>query len=423
MDIPEFDLGLFRVLKALVRPLLVLFFAIEDNRAEALAGLEGPFVLLGNHSNWYDPFILVAESDGPLYFVATEDLFTLFPYGLFIGRLGAIPKVKFLPDLDTVKKLFAIRDAGHPVGIFPEGERNWDGRTLPFLPATLKLVRKLREPVAVVTLRGAHLSFPRWAIFPRRGKIVVDYRLIVSREEARSLSGEEVEARILAAFSHDDVEWNRGERVAFRGPFRTAGIEALLYLCPDCRGLGTIGWAMGARVRCRSCGAEHHLDMYGKLRRVGHGVAMVGSGGDGLAPPPSFADTGSWVDWQKATLPGLLEGRAVGGEGSALLVEAGVRLYRRERAGGKVRLALVSKGSLELFHDRISFAGKGESLDFPLPELAGVNVIYRNYLDFASGGQLYRLVPRSGSRCILVFLHAIRYLMKREGNETMGSEG
>ncbi|HTX73380.1 MAG TPA: lysophospholipid acyltransferase family protein, partial [Rectinemataceae bacterium] len=204
----SFSPGLLRFMQGICHPFFYRLFNIH-RIDESLAQVEAPYVILGNHSDWWDPFFLMLDVTEPTHFVATEDLFSLFPYNLFIGRLGAIPKVKFLPDLDTVKSLFKARDLGRSLGIFPEGERNWDGRTLPLVPATLKLIKKLREPVVVVLLKGAHLSFPRWAYFARRGRIELEYRVVANRDEIATMGAEELIDRIRTAFAYDEHEWNR----------------------------------------------------------------------------------------------------------------------------------------------------------------------------------------------------------------------
>jgi 1-acyl-sn-glycerol-3-phosphate acyltransferase len=433
----EFDLPLLRRLQKILRPLFDHFFNVTET-GDIPWDLEGPYVLLANHSNWWDPFFLMLRTKRPLYFVATEDLFSLFPYSLFIARLGAIPKVKFLPDLDTVKTLFRVRDQGHSVGIFPEGERNWDGHTLPLLPATLKLVRKLREPVIVASLRGAQLSFPRWAYFPRRGKVEIVYCLVVAREETPSIGEVELEKRILTAFTHDDLEWNRGKRISFKGFFRTAGLGAMLYLCPSCGKSGTLHPALGSRFGCGFCGLSLRLDEFGdfvpameKAKKAENGEPFR------LEGPTSIPE---WHRWEKATLSAALdEAIATGTRGPALLLdgfteklsgnieeplmaERGVRLYRRLRSGGRVSLELALRGDFLVYPDRILFRGSQGDREFLLEKIDGINVLYRNLLDFAVGGELYRVIPRNGSRCLLAFLHAIRHLSVKKGVQGLGSD-
>lgn len=427
----QFNPRLLRAMQAICRPLFYHLFNIRRS-AECLRGLKAPYIILGNHSDWWDPFFLMLDVDEPTHFVATEDLFSLFPYGLFIGRLGAIPKVKFLPDLDTVKTLFKCRDLGRSVGIFPEGERNWDGRTLSLLPATLKLIKKLREPVVAVTLKGAHLSFPRWAYFIRRGKIELDYRVVATKEELESMGAEELIARIESSFRYDEHEWNREQRIAYRGPGRSLGIEALLYLCPRCGKADGIRGRLGGRVAC-SCGFRLKLDEYGEFAAP---KSRRGAAADGGAV--AFRDPGEWHRWEKerlaAVLDAALEGKKGSGELSpdlegradaepgALLMERGVLLFRRRRGGGRVRLQRCMRCDLYLFADRMVFRGRGRREEFALTAIDGMNVLYRNLFDFAVGGQLYRLRPRNGSRSLLKLLHAARHLAQRSGSTALGSE-
>jgi len=418
-------------MQAVCRPFFYRFFNIERFDKE-LRGLEAPYIILANHSDWWDPFFLMLDVAEPTHFVATEDLFSLFPYGLFIGRLGAIPKVKFLPDLDTVKALFKCRDLGRSIGIFPEGERNWDGKTLPLVPATVKLIKKLREPVVVVILKGAHLSFPRWAYFSRRGKIELDYRVAATKEELGAIDADELVARIRKAFAYDEHEWNRERRIAYRGPGRSLGIEALLYLCPNCGRADGIRGGFGGRVRCR-CGFELRLDEYGEFAapRV---AARPPLKGETIA----FRDPGEWHRWEKTALVAALDAALEGvgetekiapdllGRGAAapgaLVAERGVALYRRQRRGGRVRLRRLMRCDLFLLADRIVFEGRGRREEFRLADIGGMNVLYRNLFDFAVGDELYRVKPRNASRSMLKFLHAARHLAQRAGSTVLSSE-
>jgi 1-acyl-sn-glycerol-3-phosphate acyltransferase len=48
------------------------------------------------------------------------------------------------------------------VGVFPEGERSWDGRLQPLRRGTIRLLLKAGVPVIPCGMVGTYEVFPRW---------------------------------------------------------------------------------------------------------------------------------------------------------------------------------------------------------------------------------------------------------------------
>jgi 1-acyl-sn-glycerol-3-phosphate acyltransferase len=62
----------------------------------------------------------------------------------------------------AVRNAIRVVQQGHILGIFPEGERSWDGRMLPFKQGAMRLVLALGQPVIPVGISGAYGLMPRW---------------------------------------------------------------------------------------------------------------------------------------------------------------------------------------------------------------------------------------------------------------------
>jgi hypothetical protein len=60
------------------------------------------------------------------------------------------------------------------VGIFPEGERCWDGRMQAFKLSVIKLLMASRETINIMVLQNAFRFWPRWSKLPRRAKVKMD---------------------------------------------------------------------------------------------------------------------------------------------------------------------------------------------------------------------------------------------------------
>ncbi|HTX73187.1 MAG TPA: hypothetical protein VMC79_10205, partial [Rectinemataceae bacterium] len=276
------------------------------------------------------------------------------------------------------------------------------------------------------------------AYFARRGRIELEYRVVANRDEIATMGAEELIDRIRTAFAYDEHEWNRERRIAFRGPGRSLGIEALLYLCPRCGRADGIRGARGGRVRC-GCGYELRLDAYGEFAPAAAAAPAAGHAAPAAPATPAFRDPGEWHRWEKRALAAALDAAVEAGGSTesispdssglkpvhatgVLVAERRVRLYRRERAKGRVRLRRVMTGDLLLLADRIVFQGGRRREEFPLKDIGGMNVLYRNLFDFAVAEDLYRVKPRAATRSLLKFLHAARHLAARSGSTALGSE-
>lgn len=133
--------------------------------------MNGPYIILGNHVTNWDPLLINCYVDEPICFIAGDSLFRNPFLKRILNYTGAIPKMKYTNDIRTIRSVLKAKKHERVIGIFPEGNRNWDGTTESFISATAKLVKSLNIPVVIATIRGGHLSHPRWADQHRKGTI------------------------------------------------------------------------------------------------------------------------------------------------------------------------------------------------------------------------------------------------------------
>jgi 1-acyl-sn-glycerol-3-phosphate acyltransferase len=62
---------------------------------------------------------------------------------------------------------------GHCIGIFPEGERTWDGRLRAFKYSTVRFLLSAQVPVVVVRILGGYQILPRWSKKIMKGKMCI----------------------------------------------------------------------------------------------------------------------------------------------------------------------------------------------------------------------------------------------------------
>jgi len=138
--------------------------------------LTGPVFIFGNHSNNFDPFILNHKiTTEPTAGVMTSEYFRKASSRFFMGSIGIVPTVKYVPDPAVVRDLIRMNQQRRMIVIYPEGGRRWDGQPKPVVESTLKVFYKFNIPVHGVRIHGNYLNWPRWAASPRRNRCILEF--------------------------------------------------------------------------------------------------------------------------------------------------------------------------------------------------------------------------------------------------------
>ena len=370
------------LMKFLVLPFLVRRYRVTAvDIAQVLRSVVPPYVVVANHVNYWDPFWISAFLRHPIQFVTSDNVFREAFLGIAMQLVGSIPKTKLMNDSRTVRQIFGVRREGGVIGIFPEGARSDDGRSLPVLPAVARLVRKLDVPVVIAKIAGGYLSRPRWARTVRRGRVQIDYSLLFSRDDLARLSDAEVHSVMCERLAFDEMARQRATRIPFRGRRPAEFLERLLFICPQCRSMSRMQ-SHGDALRCTACSYQVRVNRFGFFEpRRG---------------PLFFEDPAQWNSWQLSVFEELLEGcegvrKPVFEERPAVLLKG-----YRDRP-----LRKIGTGSAALMRNRVVFrADEGKSRSFPLSEIRGMNVQNREKLEFYCDNALFRLdflEPRASS--------------------------
>ncbi len=139
----------------------------------------GPLIICSNHTSWFDPPLVGSICKHlRVHFMAKEELFNIFLFGLIISKLGAFPVKRDTADRRAIKKALQLLEEGKVVGLFPEGTRV-KGEELgqPFHgPALITLMSK--KPVLPVAIkwtgglfRPVEIRFGNMLNFQVEGKI------------------------------------------------------------------------------------------------------------------------------------------------------------------------------------------------------------------------------------------------------------
>jgi 1-acyl-sn-glycerol-3-phosphate acyltransferase len=355
---------------------------LAKNRVETVKGFllpEPPFLLLSDHANALDPYVIGGYSPFPIRFMANIEGVSRLK-AAFADLVGAYGRRKGQNDMAALRRTFELSAAGDAVGLFPEGDRSWDGASLPLRPGVARLAKKLSVPLVLIRQRGNYLSRPRWAKTPRRGPWTLEARVFTEAEVARYSDGL-LEEIIKSALEKDEIKDARREGRPFSGKGVAEGVERLLWQCPVCgkaedtEGRGTALRGVGDEIVCVRCGARWKLDANLAVRPLNAPLSIH-------AEP--IEDLKDWCDWQRRCLPNLsLESR----HGNKGMRSSRVFLSRIRKG----RLERIGRGTLRLYAGELLFESRDALFVFPSAEVRGFVDNFNAFSEFGHKDERWRL--------------------------------
>lgn len=257
---------LYFIMRGVLRPLLRAWCGITHPPIATVPD-EGPLIVAANHRSYLDAFLLAAAFPRPISFLASSEAFRSPWQRFFLKGLGCIRLRRYTPDAGAIRKVTRTLAAGGVVGIFPEGERSWDGGPSPTLPGVSRLLVLAQSPVIAVDLSGSYRLWPRWGLGPRRAPVTVKWgeSIVPSRERA-------IELWLIDSLATHPTEPSQRNRSA-------ADVGRLLWRCPSCRCANAVRGLRDGRVYCLQCGISGQL----------HDGSHLTFGGDDLHPLRSWA--------------------------------------------------------------------------------------------------------------------------------------
>ncbi len=360
--------------RALFSPAMLSRYSVKARCLECLPG--EPFLLLSNHSNELDPWVLGSLVDRPVRYMA--NLSGVAPLKAAMAFLvGAYGKVKGRRDRSALRETLALAAAGESIGIFPEGDRSWDGKTSGIDPSIAKLAIRLDLPILLARQKGAYLSRPRWAASSRRGAWEVDFSVLRPKAIANVAGGLDLHGRIVEILAHDDIEACNRDLIEFSCANPANGLHRLLWLCPACEGHDTIT-ARGISIRCCECKSIWTIDA--NLRFRGSALAS-------RRQSPPMCTVGDWTSWQSARAKTLLL------EGGMVTVTDGVELLCRSGKEHGPSWVSAGTGSLALRGASLDFFIEGtKSFSLNLGEIGGFVDNFNRFSSIFAGREEYRLL-------------------------------
>lgn len=325
-----------------------------------------PYLILLNHQTPFDQFFVGMSFRNPIYYMASEDIFSNgWVSSLIRWLIAPIPIKKQTTDITAVMTCIKVAREGGTIAIAPEGNRTYSGRTVYMRPGIAPLARKLKVPIALYRIEGGYGTEPRWSDVVRRGKMRSYVSRVIQPEEYEKLTNDQLMDIIRQELYVDEANTNG----IFKSNKRAEYLERAIYVCPFC-GLSEFE-SHGNEITCKTCGKSVHYGENKQLQGVGFDF-----------PFPFVAQ---WYDYQEEFICGMDVTTQVDQplfEDTARLSE--VIVYKHKEL-------LRKQASIRLYGDRVVIdEGTAQELVFPFSEADAVTVLGRNKLNIYHNKHVYQ---------------------------------
>jgi 1-acyl-sn-glycerol-3-phosphate acyltransferase len=324
-----------------------------------------PCLILYNHQTAFDQFFVGLAFKQPVYYLATEDIFSNgWVSSLIKFLVEPIPIKKQTTDVKAILNCIRVAKEGGSIAIAPEGNRTYSGETVYMSPTIAPLARKLGLPIMLYRIEGGYGVQPRWSDVTRRGKMRSFVSNVIEPEEYKDMTDDE-----LFAIIRDGLYQNEAVADARFVHKRSAEyIERAIYTCPDC-GLTTLE-SNGDIVECKKCGKKVRYLPTKELEGVN------------CEFPHRFM-----LDWYNAQ--------------SDLINSLDLTPYYDTpmyRDHAEIKEVIPSKkkipygyATITLYGNRVELDIKEADVVFPFDECSTITVLGKNKLNIYHGGKIYQL--------------------------------
>ena len=318
-------------------------------------------LILYNHQTAFDQFFVGMTFRKPIYYLATEDIFSNgFTSKLIRYFVAPIAIRKQTTDVSAIMNCLRVIREGGTIAIAPEGNRTYSGKTEYMNPSIVTLIKQLKLPVAFLRLEGGYGVQPRWSDSVRKGKMHVYYSKIVQPDEIKTMTDEEIMEMVRTElYVNEANSLNR-----FTGNHKAEFLERAIYVCPKC-GLAKLE-SHGNLVKCTKCGLTVEYTDTTELKGVNADF------------PFSFVN--DWYEYQQSFVNSL-----------DLNDYTDTPLFTDE---AEMRLVIPEKKK-ELLKDRVHISLYGDRVQvddtvWTFDETSAVVVLGKNKLNIYHGGHIYQ---------------------------------
>ena len=358
-----------RVITALVRPFLGTYcrWKYGVTVEPFLEQGDRQYLVLFNHQTAFDQFFVGMAFQGPVYYLASEDLFSKgWISALLKWVVNPIPIKKQTTDVRAVRNCLKVIKEGGTLALAPEGNRTYSGKTEYMNPAIVKMAKKFKLPIALMRIENGYGVHPRWSDVVRKGRMRAYISQVIEPEQYAEMTEDQ-----LGEVIRDGLYVDEGcPGGPFTHPKLAEYLERAFYVCPHC-GLSTFE-SHDDLVTCQKCGMTARYLPTRELESV-----------QGDFP---FRFTTEWYAYQCAFVNKLDTRNHVD-----------TPLYEDTAAFSKVivykdKELLREKAAIRLYGDRITLdEGTAQELVFRFEDTLAFTVLGKNKVNIYFGEELFQL--------------------------------
>lgn len=324
--------------------------------------IEGPYLVLANHSTTLDSVIMSMNFKKHMYFVASEHVYRRgWKSKLLYHFFEPIAKMKGSSDTLTVMKTIRSLREGKNVCIFAEGNRSWNGKSDPSLltPALGKLVKTCKSALVTYKIEGGYFADPRWGFTKRTGWVHEGVVNVYTKEGIQQMSNEEIVDIIKKDISNNDYETQAKNPVRYKGKRLAEGLEIAMCVCPECQSIGKLT-SKNDTITCTACNTSTKYTEYGYFS-------------DGF----KFHTIEEWDDWQEKFYQDYL--KKITDLNTPLFFDEDVELNELSQHHDSISLGM---GKFVMFKDRFEFTSGEKTTVIPIANIPDMSIFARTGLTF-----------------------------------------
>ncbi len=285
-----------------------------------MKNLKTAYLLLENHVGYWEPFVIGHLLPRFTHFVSSDAVLKNPILRFFLTRLETVPKKKNIRATKVIRDIVAVIRQGENVGLFPEAGRNWSGETQPMDKSIAKLIKLLKAPVDIAFLRGMNLFNLRWSPKLRKARVEVEYKLLFRGEEISDLTEDEIFEKLSKGVYHNEVDYQRDEKIKINSNCKAEFINHALYVCPYCRAIDSFN-AKGNCFYCKKCNYDICINEFGFFDRKSEGQLY-------------FDNIRDWFSWQETFFSNLIREKHSLNFDGELLHDKNSKVYHSKENGG-----------------------------------------------------------------------------------------
>ncbi len=384
----------------ILRPFLWIYVVIFQHvrfKKNKIKVPKGPVLILSNHlTDWDGLYLLCMFYTRNIHFIVHDEMFKNKVYSFVSGTIfGEVKRGMTTSDISDILTMKKLAKQGKTIGVFPEGDIDMFGRTLPIPDSIAKFVKMMNIPVLLLRVEGAYIRAPRWGKYAHHSHITYSLRKLLTVEEINNTEVAALHEIIIKEISGDDVAYQVKKMYKQWPSFQRAKwLELGLYMCPSCHQFETMK-SKGSRVFCTKCGFEvkynRHclLESHGKL---------------------AFNTLTAWDDFQ---YEGLKKKIDLASDDTIILEACDLDFYLTKQTSYFHKP--IGKAILRVYKDHITYKLDNQpEVQILIADLVRISLQYKDVLELHFGDDRIRFQTKKRKWSAYLYFKALKYMKSCE---------